>query len=140
MSKSSDSLRSKLNKTPSGISGLDEITDGGLPKGRPTLVCGGPGSGKTLVGLSFLVNGARRYGEAGVLLSFEESADDLAFDVASLGFDLPGLAAEGKLFVDYVHIDAARSRRRASTTWRACSSGSTMRCKAWVPSGWCSIR
>lgn len=84
---------------------MDEVTGGGLPAGRPTLVCGGPGSGKTLVGLSFLVNGARHHGEPGVLLSFEESARELASDVASLGFDLPGLVAAGQLCVDYVHID-----------------------------------
>ena len=98
-------VQSTLEKTPSGISGLDEITGGGLPTGRPTLVCGGPGSGKTLVGLSFLVNGVRQFGEPGVLLSFEENVAELASDVASLGFDLPGLVAEGKLVVDYVHID-----------------------------------
>lgn len=98
-------VQSGLKKTPSGISGLDEITGGGLPAGRPTLVCGGPGSGKTLIGLSFLVNGARELGEAGVLLSFEESVAELASDVASLGFDLPELVAQGKLVVDYVHID-----------------------------------
>jgi circadian clock protein KaiC len=94
-----------LEKVPSGINGLDEVTGGGLPAGRPTLVCGGPGSGKTLVGLSFLVNGARLFNEPGVLISFEESAEDLACDVASLGFDLPALTAAGKLFVDYVRID-----------------------------------
>jgi circadian clock protein KaiC len=98
-------VQSRLEKAPSGIGGLDEITGGGLPAGRPTLVCGGPGSGKTLVGLSFLVNGARQFGEPGVLVSFEESADELASDVASLGFDLPGLIAAGKLLVDHVHID-----------------------------------
>ncbi|HEU5442310.1 MAG TPA: ATPase domain-containing protein, partial [Steroidobacteraceae bacterium] len=94
-----------LSKSPTGIDGLDEITEGGLPTGRATLVCGGPGSGKTLVGLSFLVSGARRFGEPGVLLSFEESTADLCDDVASLGFDLPGLIAEGKLLVDYVRIE-----------------------------------
>ena len=96
---------SALKKAPTGISGLDEITGGGLPAGRPTLVCGGPGSGKTLIALSFLVNGAQRFGEPGVLMSFEESASDLACDVASLGFDLPQLTATGKLFIDHVHID-----------------------------------
>jgi circadian clock protein KaiC len=105
MSDPSDVFQSNLEKTPTGIGGLDEITGGGLPAGRPTLVCGGPGSGKTLVGLSFLVNGARQFGEPGVLISFEESADDLACDVASLGFDLPGLIRERKLFLDHVHID-----------------------------------
>jgi circadian clock protein KaiC len=105
MSDSSDAIQSTLAKVPSGIAGLDEITDGGLPAGRPTLVCGGPGCGKTLVGLSFVVNGARHFGEPGVLISFEESTRDLACDVASLGFDLPALTAAGKLFIDYVHID-----------------------------------
>lgn len=105
MSNPSELTESTLQKVPSGIGGLDEVTGGGLPAGRPTLVCGGPGSGKTLVGLSFLVNGARHHGEPGVLLSFEESARDLASDVASLGFDLPGLIAAGQLCVDYVHID-----------------------------------
>ena len=105
MSNPSEVVESRLQKVPSGIAGLDEVTGGGLPAGRPTLVCGGPGSGKTLVGLSFLVNGARHHGEPGVLLSFEESARDLASDVASLGFDLPGLVAAGQLCVDYVHID-----------------------------------
>lgn len=94
-----------ISKSPTGIDGLDEITGGGLPTARATLVCGGPGSGKTLVGLSFLVNGARRFGEPGVLMSFEESTADLADDVASLGFDLPGLIAQGKLLIDYVRID-----------------------------------
>ena len=81
--------RPTLSKSPTGIPGLDEITDGGLPTGRPTLVCGGPGSGKTLLGITFLVNGAVHFGEPGVLMSFEENADELAQDVASLGFDLP---------------------------------------------------
>jgi len=94
-----------LKKAPTGIRGLDEITGGGLPAGRPTLVCGGPGSGKTLVALSFLVNGARQFDEPGVLLTFEENANDLASDVASLGFDLPELLASGKLIIDYVRIE-----------------------------------
>lgn len=105
MSEPSADIQPTLAKVPSGIAGLDEITGGGLPAGRPTLVCGGPGSGKTLVALSFLVNGARQFGEPGVLVSFEECTAELASDVASLGFDVPGLIAEGKLFVDYVHID-----------------------------------
>ena len=80
--------RPALRKAPTGIAGLDEITHGGLPAGRPTLVCGGPGSGKTLLGISFLLNGATLYDEPGVLMSFEENAEELAQDVASLGFDL----------------------------------------------------
>jgi circadian clock protein KaiC len=94
-----------IPKSPTGVQGLDEITNGGLPKGRATLVCGGAGSGKTLLATSFLINGARRFGEPGVLVTFEENGDELASDVASLGFDLPGLVDEGKLFVDYVRIE-----------------------------------
>ena len=94
-----------LPKTLTGVRGLDEITHGGLPKGRPTLVCGGPGSGKTLLALTFLVNGAVRFDEPGVLLTFEENADEMASDVASLGFDLPQLIATGKLAVDYVRVE-----------------------------------
>jgi circadian clock protein KaiC len=94
-----------IPKSPTGIQGLDEITHGGLPKGRATLVCGGAGSGKTLLATSFLINGVQRFSEPGVLVTFEENGDELASDVASLGFDLPGLVEEGKLFVDYVRID-----------------------------------
>ena len=97
--------RPALRKAPTGIPGLDEITHGGLPVGRPTLVCGGPGSGKTLLGISFLVNGALQYDEPGVLMSFEENAEELAEDVASLGFDLPALIERNQLAIDYVHID-----------------------------------
>src|SRR5688572_29328809 len=94
-----------LAKAPTGIRGLDEITRGGLPKGRPTLVCGGPGSGKTLLALTFLANGIERFDEPGVLLTFEENADEIASDVASLGFNLPQLVATGKLAVDYVRVE-----------------------------------
>src|SRR5688572_31760808 len=97
--------RTALKKAPTGIPGLDEITNGGFPAGRPTLVSGGPGSGKTLLGITFLVNGATLYNEPGVLMSFEENAADLANDVESLGFDLPALVAQKKLLVDYVHVD-----------------------------------
>jgi circadian clock protein KaiC len=95
----------EIAKAPTGIEGLDEITHGGLPRGRPTLVCGGPGSGKTLMAISFLVQGAERFGEPGVLMTFEENVDDVAKDVASLGFNLQKLIDDGKLAVDYVHID-----------------------------------
>jgi circadian clock protein KaiC len=94
-----------LPKTPSGIRGLDEITGGGLPRGRPTLICGSAGCGKTLFGMEFLVKGATEFGEPGVFLSFEESEEELAQNVRSLGFDLDRLVAEGKLGVDYVHVD-----------------------------------
>ncbi len=97
--------RKQLTKTKTGIHGLDEITHGGLPAGRPTLVCGGPGSGKTLLGIAFLVKGATEFGEPGVLMSFEENAEELAQDVDSLGYDLARLVDEKKLVVDHVHID-----------------------------------
>ena len=95
----------ELPKAPTGIRGLDEITSGGLPKARPTLVCGGPGSGKTLLALTFLVNGAVQFDEPGVLMTFEENGDEIASDVASLGFDLPELIASQKLSVDYVRVE-----------------------------------
>jgi circadian clock protein KaiC len=97
--------RRELAKTPTGIRGLDEITRGGLPKGRPTLVCGGPGSGKTLLALTFLVNGALQFDEPGVLVTFEENGEEMASDVASLGFDLPELIKAKKLAVDYVRVE-----------------------------------
>ena len=96
---------SEIDKAPTGIPGLDDITHGGLPAGRPTLVAGGPGSGKTLLGVSFLVNGAQSFGEPGVLVTFEENAEELARDVRSLGYDLPRLVEQKKLLVDYVHVD-----------------------------------
>lgn len=94
-----------LSKAPTGIRGLDEITRGGLPKGRPTLVCGGPGSGKTLLALTFLVNGALDFDEPGVLMTFEETEEEIGLDVASLGFDLPALIEAQKLAVDYVRVE-----------------------------------
>jgi len=94
-----------LPKAATGIQGLDEVTLGGLPRGRPTLISGGAGSGKTLFGLEFLVRGATLYGEPGVFMSFEESIEDLTKNAASLGFDLDQLLADKKLFVDYVHIE-----------------------------------
>ncbi len=94
-----------LKKTPTGIAGLDEITHGGLPKGRPTLLCGGAGCGKTIFGLEFLVNGIEEYGEPGIFLAFEETAEDLAQNVSSLGFNLRTLEETKKLIVDYIHVD-----------------------------------
>ncbi len=93
-----------LQKSLTGIQGLDEITGGGLPTGRPTLVSGGAGSGKTLFGLEFLVRGATRYDEPGVFMSFEETIPDLTTNSASLGFDLSRLVADKKLFLDHVQI------------------------------------
>src|SRR6202163_2016377 len=93
-----------LPKAFTGIQGLDEITGGGLPSGRPTLVSGGAGSGKTMFGLEFLVRGATQYGEPGVFMSFEETIPDLTQNASSLGFDLGRLVTEKKLFMDHVHI------------------------------------
>jgi circadian clock protein KaiC len=94
-----------LEKSPVGIPGFDDITGGGLPKGRPTIVCGGPGCGKTMFAVEFLVRGATELGEPGVLLTFEETADEMAKNVASLGFDLNDLVARKKLMMDYVRIE-----------------------------------
>jgi len=96
-----------LRKAPTGIGGFDELTFGGLPRGRATLVTGGAGSGKTLFGLEFLVRGARDLDEPGVLLSFEESAAELATNVSSMGFDLPELERQGLLVIDAFRVDAA---------------------------------
>jgi circadian clock protein KaiC len=96
-----------LPKAPTGIEGLDEITGGGLPKGRPTLVCGGPGCGKTLLAAEFLVRGATQFGEPGVFISFEESGEELAQNVRSLGFDLDALVSDKKLAIDYVRVERA---------------------------------
>jgi len=96
-----------LPKAPTGVAGLDEITEGGLPGGRPTLVCGSAGCGKTLLSMEFLVQGALRYGEPGVFIAFEETAEDLRANVASIGFDLEDLISRNLLRVDYVQIDAA---------------------------------
>lgn len=92
-------------KAPTGIQGLDEVTGGGLPKGRPTLVCGGPGCGKTLLAAEFLVRGATRFGEPGVFMAFEETAAELSANVRSLGFDLDDLIARKKLSVDFVYVE-----------------------------------
>ena len=94
-----------LSKCLTGIHGLDEITGGGLPQGRPTLVCGGAGCGKTLLGIEFLVRGAMLHDEPGVFLAFEETAEELAQNVRSLGFDLDDLIEKKKLAVDYIHIE-----------------------------------
>src|SRR6266852_6625115 len=95
----------RLPKCPAGIQGLDELTGGGLPRGRPTLVCGGAGCGKTLLAAEFLVRGAAQFGEPGVFMAFEETEAELKANVASLGFDLAGLVRRKKILVDYVHIE-----------------------------------
>lgn len=94
-----------LEKCPTGIRGLDDITGGGLPRGRPTLVCGGAGCGKTLMAMEFIVRGARDFGEPGVFMAFEETGAELASNVASFGFDLPALIRQKKLAVDSVRIE-----------------------------------
>ncbi|MCK9275070.1 MAG: circadian clock protein KaiC [Syntrophales bacterium] len=95
----------QLEKSMSGITGLDEITGGGLPKGRATLICGGPGSGKMLFGMEFLFRGATQFDEPGVFMAFEETAEELTGNVASLGFDLEKVAGEGKLLIDHVRVE-----------------------------------
>ena len=94
-----------LKKTSSGIKGLDELTGGGLPAGRPTLVCGGPGCGKTLLATTFLVRGALDHNEPGVFISFDERIADLGANVSSLGFDLPALEKRGLISLDHVFLD-----------------------------------
>ncbi len=92
-------------KTPTGIEGLDEVTFGGIPRGRPTLICGSAGCGKTLFGIQFLERGITQFDEPGVLISFEESKKDIAQNVQSLGIDIEELIASNKLRVDYVRVD-----------------------------------
>jgi circadian clock protein KaiC len=101
----SKTVAKELPKAPTGINGLDEITGGGLPRGRPTLVCGGAGCGKTLFAMEFLLEGALQYDEPGVFMSFEETTEELAQNIASLGFDLKGMIARERVVVDYVHVD-----------------------------------
>jgi circadian clock protein KaiC len=97
--------RNTLPKTPTSIQGLDEITGGGLPKGRPTLVCGGAGCGKTLFAMEFIVWGATVYNEPGVFISFEETEKELTANVASLGFDLKKLVEQKKVWLEHIHIE-----------------------------------
>jgi circadian clock protein KaiC len=94
-----------LPKSPTGIQGFDEITGGGLPTGRPTLICGGAGCGKTLFGMEFLVRGAIKFNEPGVFMSFEETGEELIKNVASLGFDLETLIKNKKIALDHVHVE-----------------------------------
>ena len=93
-----------LEKCPTGIRGLDEITKGGLPKGRPTLICGCAGSGKTLFAMEFLMRGAMEFGEPGVFMTFEETPDDLAKNFISLGFDLHDMESRGLIATDHVVV------------------------------------
>jgi circadian clock protein KaiC len=95
----------QLKKSPSGIAGFDEITGGGLPAGRPTIVCGGPGCGKTMFAMEFLIRGATEFGQPGVLMTFEETGEEMSRNVESLGFNLQSLVEKKKLFLDYVRIE-----------------------------------
>ena len=94
-----------LEKCPTGIAGLDEITEGGLPRGRPTLICGSAGCGKTLLAMEFITRGITQFNEPGVFMAFEENAEELTVNVASLGMDVKKLIEQKKLAVDYVHIE-----------------------------------
>jgi len=97
----------QLEKSRTGITGFDQVTNGGLPKGRPTIICGGPGCGKTMFAMEFLVRGATEFNEPGVLITFEETGDEMTKNVASLGFDLKALVGRKKLVMDYVKIEPA---------------------------------
>lgn len=98
-----------IEKVPTGIKGLDEITYGGLPKGRPTLICGNPGCGKTVIALEFLIRGAIQFNEPGVFIAFEETKQDLVENVASMGFDLEDLISKNLILIDYIYIDNRES-------------------------------
>jgi circadian clock protein KaiC len=104
--------RKTLPKSLTNIQGFDEITGGGLPKGRPTLVCGGPGCGKTLFAMEFLVRGATVYNEPGVFISFEETEKELTANVASLGFDLNKLVEQKKIWLEHIHVDRGEIEER----------------------------
>ena len=107
----------ELPKAATGIAGLDEVTAGGLPRGRPTLVCGAAGCGKTLLAIEFLVRGAMQFDEPGVFISFEETGEELAQNVRSLGFDLDRLVRRRRLALDYVRVERSEvgSRSRIHT-------------------------
>lgn len=106
-SKSPPNARPQLPKVPTGIQGLDDITGGGLPRGRPTLICGSAGCGKTLLAMEFLVRGATQFNEPGVFMAFEETTQDLTQNVASLGFDLNDLVKRKKIVLDFVYVEPA---------------------------------
>ena len=98
-------VNGNLSKTPTGISGFDEITGGGLPTGRPSLICGTAGAGKTLFSIEFIVRGIYQFNEPGVIMAFEEKPEELETNVASLGFDLKKLQKSNLLRIDHVHIE-----------------------------------
>ncbi len=105
-----NSILSALPKASTGIQGFDDITEGGLPKGRPTLICGGAGSSKTLFAIEFLVRGAMKYQEPGVLMTFEETGEEITQNVVSLGFEMKDLIAQKKMLIDYVHVERSEIR------------------------------
>ena len=96
-----------LGKSPSGIKGLDEITGGGLPTGRPTLICGAAGCGKTLMAAEFVVRGAAQYNEPGAIILFEETAEELTANMRSIGYDLDTMQSQGQLALDFIRVDPA---------------------------------
>ena len=134
-----------LPKAPTGIQGLDEITRGGLPSGRPTLVCGSAGCGKTLLAMEFLVRGAMQYGEPGVFMAFEENAAELTQNVRSLGFDLDRLVREKKLVLDFVQVERSEIDETGDYDLEglfirlgAPSTASGQSGLRWTPSRYCS--
>ena len=134
------SNKSKLNKiilekSPSGINGLDEITEGGLPKGRPTLICGSAGCGKTMFAMEFLVHGVE-IGEPGVFVSFEETQEELEKNFASLGIDLKKLEEQKKFLVEYIYLREAKSKKQANMIWKDCSYGLNMQLNRLVLNEW----
>lgn len=118
--RSSSNKIKALSKTATGIKGLDEITGGGLPRGRPTLVCGAAGCGKTLLASEFIVRGALQFGEPGVFMAFEEKAEELEMNMASLGFDLRKLQKDGLVKIDMFILIKAKLKKQANTTLMAC--------------------
>ena len=114
-----------LSKAPTGITGLDEITGGGFPRGRPTLVCGSAGCGKTLMAMEFLVRGAIEHGEPGVFVTFEELPEELTDNVRSLGFDLQDLESRGLLLLEHIHVERSEIEETGEydlEAWREQSS------------------
>src|SRR6202000_2537222 len=105
LNKTTTNTNFKFPKTQTGVEGLDEITEGGFPKGRPTLICGGAGCGKTLLSMQFLIKGIVDYNEPGVFMSFEETDRDITLNVKSLGFDIEKLKQEKKLIIDHVRVE-----------------------------------
>ena len=127
-------------KSSTGIRGLDEITYGGLPTMRPTLVCGAAGCGKTLLAMEFLVRGAIEFDEPGVFMAFEETGEELAENVASLGFDLMDLVARKKLRLDYVFVDRSEFEETGEYDLEGLFIRLGYAIDSSMQSAWCSIR